>query len=136
MSSNDSGDLDELLTNRVDSFEKLEIILALRAAPHATLSITDLCSAVKLPRDTVRQAVNELRDASLVDLASGDVKLVPPTSRDHAVVSELVRMYQDDRLAIVKKLSEVALNRIRNMASRAFADAFVIRKKRKDEEDG
>jgi DNA-binding GntR family transcriptional regulator len=137
LSSNYSAAVEELLTNRVDSFEKLEIVVALHAAPRATLTMGDMCRDLKLPRDTVRQAVGELRVASLVDVTpTGDVRLLPPTSRDHAAVTELVALYEGDRLAVVTKLSEIALARIRNMASRAFADAFVIRKKPKDEEDG
>jgi hypothetical protein len=137
LSSNDSQIIDELVANRVDSFEKLEIIIALHRATRSTMSIADLVGDLKLARDIVLQAVTDLREASLVDVsAGGDVQLLPPTSEDRAAVAELVRLYETDRLAIIKKLSEVALNRIRNMASRAFADAFVLRKKPKDEKDG
>jgi hypothetical protein len=133
LSSNDSQIVDELLANRVDSFEKLEIIIALHRA-RSTMSITDLVRDLKLSHDIVLQAVADLREVSLVDVSvGGDVQLLPPTSDDRAAVADLVRLYETDRLAIIKKLSEVALDRIRNMASRAFADAFVLRKKPKDE---
>ena len=132
------ADVAELLANRIDSFEKLELVVALYAAPRATMSIDALVTALSLSREDVRRAASELREASLIDLASrGEVQLLPPTERDHAAVSELVRLYQEDRFAVVKAMGEIAVSRIRNMASRAFADAFIIRKKPpKDDEDG
>jgi DNA-binding GntR family transcriptional regulator len=128
----------ELLAERIDSFEKLEIIVALHGSPRTTMSVDELCRTVQLSRDTVREAAVELRSASLVELTkTGEVQLLPPTSRDHAAVSRLVELYAKDRFTVVKAMGEVALQRIRNMASRAFADAFVIRKKPpKDGEDG
>jgi DNA-binding transcriptional ArsR family regulator len=128
----------DLLANRIDSFEKLEIVVALHAAPRTTLSIEEMCRRLKLTRDTVRQATMELRGASLVVLTSaGDVQLLPPSERDHAILEQLVRLYDEDRFTVVKAMGEIALDRIRGMASRAFADAFVIRKKPpKDGNDG
>ncbi len=88
----------ELLTSRIDSFEKLELVVALHEAPRATMSTEALASALGLSRSTVRQAAEELNAGALVDLTSnGEIQLLPPS--------------------------------IRNMASRVFADAFVIRKK-------
>jgi hypothetical protein len=130
--------VNELLTNRVDSFEKLEIIIALHAAPRTTMTIDDLCRALNLSREDVREATTELRVASLVTVSSGgEVQLLPPTSRDHATVTHLVHSYQEDRLGVVKTMGEIAVKRIRGMTARAFADAFVIRKKPlEDGEDG
>jgi hypothetical protein len=130
--------LNELLTNRVDSFEKLEIIIALHAAPRTTMTIEELCRTLNLSREDVREATAELRVASLVTMSSGgEVQLLPPTSRDHAAVAKLVQTYQEDRLGVVKAMGEIAVNRIRGMTARAFADAFIIRRKPvKDGEDG
>lgn len=120
----------ELLADRVDSFEKLELLVALHAAPRTTLSIDALCRALKLTRDVVREAAVQLRAVSLVEVTSvGDVQLLPPTSRDRAAVTELVNFYADDRITVVKAMAEISVNRIRGMASRTFAEAFVIRKK-------
>jgi len=133
-----SDGVTELLTNRVDSFEKLELIVALQAAPRNTMSVDALCRQLKLSRDDIRQAAVELRRASLVELTStGDVQLLPSTSHDHTAVTELVLLYEEDRLAVLKHMGEIALHRIRSMASTVFADAFVIRKKpSNDGEDG
>jgi len=128
----------ELLASRIDSFEKLEVVVALHAAPRTTMTMDELCRALKLPRDSIRQAAMELRAVALVDLTSrGEVQLLPPTARDQQAVGELIRLYTEDRIVLVKTLGEIAVERIRGMASRAFADAFVLRKKPpKDGDDG
>ena len=132
------GVVRELLVSRIDSFEKLELVVALHAAPRTTMSVEDLCRALKMPRDTVRQAAMDLRAVALIDLTSrGEVQLLPPTSRDQQAIGELFRLYNEDRILLVQALGDIAVQRIRGMASRAFADAFVLRKKPpKDGDDG
>jgi hypothetical protein len=125
------------LLHRVDTFEKLEMIVALYKAPRTVMSVTELSQGLKLEREMVRRSALELRGGALVELTSSDeVQLLPPTSRDHEAVRELVRLYDDDRLTIVKALGEIAVQRIRNMASQAFADAFVLRKRPRGDDDG
>jgi DNA-binding GntR family transcriptional regulator len=120
-----------LLATRVDSFEKLELIVALHAAPRSTLSIDALARQLRLPREVVREAAVALRAATLVELTSdGEVQLLPVTNRDHEAVAELVRVYKEDRIAVVTEMGEIALDRIRNLASRAFSDAFDTRRKK------
>lgn len=130
----------ELLSTRIDSFEKLELVAALAAAPRSTLSVDELARMLNLGRDEIRHLAMELRAASLVQLTSnGEVQLLPPTSADHATVQELVTLYRDDRFTVVKTMGEISLARIRSLASRAFADAFIIgrapKKRPKDETD-
>src|SRR5687768_14659892 len=102
------------------------------------MTIDALAAKLGVSRETIRQAALDLRGASLAELtSSGEVRLLPPTERDDAAVRELVNLYNEDRFAVVKAMGEIALERIRNMASRAFAEAFVIRKKPpKGGEDG
>jgi DNA-binding GntR family transcriptional regulator len=126
----------ELLATRIDTFEKLELIVALHAGPRATMSLADLAAAMKVSQEVVREAALGLRASALVELTRDVVQLLPPTSREYAAVEDLVRVYHEDRLTVVKTLGEIAMQRIRNMASRAFADAFVLRKRTKDDGDG
>lgn len=126
-----------LLQNGIDTFEKLELVIMLRGAPRSVMSVSELAAGLKLERPVVRRAALELRAIALVDVTADDeVRLVAPTSRDFDSITELARLYQDDRLAVVKTLGEIAMERIRNMASQAFADAFVIRKKPRGDGDG
>lgn len=138
MTDNLPDGLRDLLVNRIDSFEKLELVVTLHAAPRSTMSVDDLCRVLKRSRDGVRQTAMELRAVSLVELTSrGELRLLPPTTRDNDAIAALVQLYRDDRVAIVRALGDLAMDRIRNLASRAFADAFVLKKKPpKDGEDG
>jgi len=122
----------ELLENRIDSFEKLELVLALAQAPRATLSIEELSRALTLSREDIRQVANELRGASLVHVTTNsELQLLPPTQREHTAIEQLVAAYREDRFAVVQAMAEISLARIRGLASRAFADAFIIGKKPK-----
>ena len=138
MTSKAPDNVRELLTHRIDTFEKLEIVVSLHRAERATRTHDELTRLLGFTRDLVDEAVRELRGASLVDVsASGDVHLLPPTSRDRLAVEALAKAYDEDRFAIVKEMGEIAIHRIRNMAANVFADAFVIRKRTpKDGKDG
>jgi hypothetical protein len=124
----------ELLATRIDSFEKLDVVIALHAAPGATMTVHDLCSALKLPRDVVRQAAVELRGNTLVELtARGEVRLL--LDRDRVALSELVRLHAEDRFSVAKALGDLAVERIRNLASQTLVSGFVPRKSDPDVDD-
>ena len=123
-----------LLATRIDSFEKLELIIALHGEPRATSTFDQMCERLGVARHLLREAAVSLNADSLVQMTSGgELQLLPPTDRDREAIGELVALYSDDRMAVVKALGEIALDRIRNMASKVFADAFVIRKNKDDE---
>ncbi len=119
-----------LLSTRIDTFEKLEIVAALAVAPQTTLTVDQIAITVRIPRDVIRQAIVELRSATLVQLTErGAIKLLSLSQGDQTAVTDLLEAYALDPLSVAKFLGEIAMERIRNMASRAFADAFVPRKK-------
>jgi len=131
-----SPDLKELLSRRVESFEKVELVLALRNAPHNTLTIDELAASMHLPREILRRLVVDLRSSSLVDHTDkGAIRLTLVNGTDEAAISELATAYASDPILVMRFLSEVAMNRIRTMASRAFADAFIIGKKKGNRDD-
>jgi hypothetical protein len=41
----------------------------------------------------------------------------------------LCRLYDEDRLAVLKEMTALAMDRIRNSAARAFSEAFRIRRR-------
>jgi DNA-binding GntR family transcriptional regulator len=130
-----SSGLRTLLAERVDSFEKLEVLMHLRRAPGQTSTHTTLASALERDRDDVRQVCADLRQAGLVVIdPAGKVTLSPMTASDEVLVKELADVYEADRIEVVKAIAESSLARIRNMAGRAFAEAFVLRKR--DGRDG
>jgi DNA-binding IclR family transcriptional regulator len=136
-SSSASPSIHRLLEGPIDSFEKLELVLGLFHAVKP-LSITELAHKFGLQPEETRGIVAELVRSNLVavDLADGEeIVRIAPKDEDGAALNELARLYDEDRVLVVKTLSTIALDRIRGMAARTFADAFQLRKK-KDRDDG
>jgi hypothetical protein len=114
----------ELLEQRIDSFEKLELVMRLRAAPHAMLSVQELADSLHIPRDIVRQLVIE-RATSLVDLTSrGHVYLLRLPRRTRQRSTSFAKLYQRDPVRVFSLVSEIAMDRIRKMAVETFGDAL------------
>jgi hypothetical protein len=117
-----------LLEAPLDTFEKLEICMVLWTAAARTQSPRELAARVQLPLDIVERALEDLVAARFVELAGGLARLTVPGAHVPDV-QELVEIYATDRILVVRTLSELAMDRVRSMAARAFADAFQLRKK-------
>jgi hypothetical protein len=132
-----SPGLRTLLADRIDSFEKLEVLMQLQRAQGRTSSHEALARTLDRDRDDVRQVCTDLVQAGLVSVdPAGNVTLSPATSDDEALVSELADVYDADRIEVVKAIAEASLERLRSMAGRAFAEAFVLRKRTDDDNGG
>jgi hypothetical protein len=60
----------------------------------------------------------------------------PDNSRASAVAA-LTKLYDEDRIVVLRLIAQIAIERVRSQAATLFADAFVIRsKKRKEDPDG
>jgi hypothetical protein len=116
-----------MLETELDSFEKLEVMSRVRGTT-AGLAIDDAA----LDNEAMRETIAGLLQTRLIE-RRGRIYVVGPRATDAAVV-ELLSAYDADRMAIVGELSSLAMERIRSMASRAFANAFVLRKKRGDDD--
>lgn len=122
-----------LLTTQLDSFEKLEIVRALRASAHV-VSTEALEVTCRFTSELIRETLNDLERARIIERegGSGDVRL---GTRSKAPEFEaLMQLYEGDRSHVLSVLSSQAMERIRLMAARAFADAFLIRRKRGDDD--
>jgi len=113
----------------MDSFEKIELLSRVRDTPTG-LRIDDAV----LDNAAMRWTVDELLRLQLIERRDRVYVLGPRGSE--AAVTELLGLYAADRIVVVGELSSIALDRIRSMASTAFANAFVLRKKRRDDDDG
>jgi biotin operon repressor len=118
----------DMLADRVDSVEKLEMVVALHDAAGRTMSVDRLCRALQLSRETVRQAVVELRAMAVVALTPrGEVRLLPLPSGDLADATiELVRLHMDDRDSLLTALDEIAVGRVRSTAAPPFKEPVVL----------
>jgi DNA-binding IclR family transcriptional regulator len=121
-----------LLVTKLDSYERLEIMRVLHGAGR-TMSQSELVDACGLSSDDVDDALASLGRSKLVehDPANHGIR-VGPASADPCFAT-LMQAYNEDRAAVLAVLSSALMQRLRSMAARAFADAFVIRKKRGDD---
>lgn len=131
-----SHTLRRLIDTHIDSFEKLELLMLLMRAPDERRTVGELARALELDADEVSSIVAALSAGGLVErAANGTVSLAPRTPEDRAALDELAQVYDDDKLELVKAIAESAMDRLRNLAGRAFAEAFVIRKKPGGDDD-
>jgi hypothetical protein len=122
-----------LMQAHLDSFEKLEVVRALRASARP-MSRTELESECRFTPDTVLETLGGLRQMNAIDIdAERNFVRLGEIARDPAFEA-LMRFYDDDRSAVLAMLSKIAMERIRSMAARAFADAFILRKKQGDDD--
>lgn len=124
--------LRRLLEKRLDSFEKLEIVLALRDAENHELTIEQLARELQIGSDVLRRITTALVGTGLVEESGPDRVRLIANGADVPTLDEASKLYLEDRTEIVGLFSSIALDRIRGMAARSFADAFKIGKKKGD----
>jgi hypothetical protein len=129
-----SPEVFRLCTEHVNSLEKLEILAALDRQADKQLARVALAESLQLPGDLLKQCLNELEHSGLVALTAEHLVRLNKLDATPALV-ELLQVYSDDRLAVMRALSDIAMERIRGMAARAFSSAFIMRKQRKEEDD-
>jgi len=119
----------------VDSIEKLELLVHLSQVGPATSPT--LASKLGLPEPMVAEAITALI-ASGVAAKHPDksIHYVPDTPH-HATVIALAKLYEEDRIIVLRLITQISIERVRSEAVRVFADAFVFRapKKPKGESD-
>jgi hypothetical protein len=118
-----------LLSGPLDSFEKLEIAVALVRAPGRALSMVELARTTPLSSEQIRRGVEDLQVAKLANAAGGLVRLVVRPSED-AAYQALADLHRRDPSAIAVAMTELSLEKLRGMTAHAFAEAFqTVRKK-------
>jgi hypothetical protein len=122
-----------LMRERLHSLDGLEVLLALRAVAPATMPAEHLAEQLRLPGLSVDDALEELRGGGLVRKHGATWSFHPATPAVEASVNTLARIYGQAPTKVMRVLNSLALSRIRGGAATAFADAFLIRKKRKDD---
>jgi hypothetical protein len=125
-----------LLREHVTSFEKLELILLLAGQPQQAWTIASLSSRVHVPEDLIVEALDALERARLVgSTIEGGQRLVrhaPATAELAHAACELLRIFPELRAAIIVFMNANAIERVRSGAVRTFAEAFILRKDKKD----
>ncbi|HEX4422176.1 MAG TPA: hypothetical protein VH165_29895 [Kofleriaceae bacterium] len=127
------SDVCALLRNQLDSFEKLELLSALRAAGRP-MSTSEIEIACRFAADTVGEVLVSLTELNVIERDESGSHFRVTAAAQGTAFETLMSVYEDDRSIILSTLSGFAMERIRGMAARAFAGAFVVRKR--GENDG
>jgi len=119
-----------LLERKLDTFEKLEIVLVLRAAG-TSLTMSELAVQLQVGRDVLRRVAEEVAASGVIELIDGDAVRLEPATWE-AELAEAEHIYETQPTTLINVLSRIAMQRIRSLAARTFADAFRIRRKKGD----
>jgi DNA-binding IclR family transcriptional regulator len=125
-------DLQRFLRENIEALEDVELLALLGRDPDVPWSAEDAESALGLPEAGLSASLRRMRERGLVEPLDGAGQYVL-TRRDKALrarILQLVRVYEKDRYDVIMLISEAAMERVRESMSRAFADAFVLGKKR------
>jgi hypothetical protein len=125
--------LRRLLETKLDTFEKLELVLVLQKS--GPTSVADLVRELQVGHDVMLRLVGDVVRTGLVELSADDTVRLVAGPAELEVIAEGAQLYAFDRSKVITLFSAIAMDRIRSMAARSFADAFQIRKK-KGEDDG
>lgn len=125
-------DVLELLRERVGSLEQLEALLLLHREPAHAWSLPELADELSLPTGMLASELDALVAAGLVAHAQGRWTYAPREAASGESVARLAALYPVRRLEVLRLLSDLAVQRIRGSAARAFADSFVIGRRKKD----
>jgi hypothetical protein len=120
-----------LLLDKVDSFEKLEVLMLLSAKPREW-TVRAATEELRLPEPLVETAMLDLCAVSLLEKEGQAFRYQPATPELAREAEALTRMYVEDRIRVLNVLSSAAFDRIRSSAATAFANAFKLRGKPKE----
>lgn len=127
MTTDLSPELIGLLESKLDTYEKVELVLALRAAG-APMTMTDLAMELQVGRDALRRVADEVVASGMIDSVPEDSLHYRPGEWD-SVLDEAAHVFAKETNKLLRALTRIGMERIRGLAARTFADAFRIRKK-------
>jgi predicted transcriptional regulator len=130
-------DVRALLSERIESYEQLEILLALESARGTERTSEELSATLRIGSALVEPALRSLESRGLIGRRSTTEHephylYMPATSALDGAVRALARAYAEQPIPVIKLMSENAIQRVRTGAVRAFADAFILRKDKND----
>lgn len=134
MSADDNSEIDDavfaLLRERVDTFEKLELVMTMGRSPYTSWTLEALESALRVPRAELVPAIDQLRAAGVLRRVPGATYqlLYNPIAEIAPACTRLCRAYDRERTGVTRLLREIEVARATRSSADAFANAFRIRK--------
>ena len=136
-------DVRGLLRERVESYEELETLLALERLRAQGKTVEELSAVVRVNTPLIERALRVLESRSLIEQRASATTgarggaarperryfYAPASAELDNAVRALAQAYAEQPIPIIKLMSENAIQRLRTGAARAYADAFILRKK-------
>jgi len=129
------ADVRTLLDERIHTLEQLEAIILVRKGEREDWSGEEVADLLHISIESANEALQRLAQAGVleaIELPAHVVRYRGFTKRFEAVVDRLLEVYESNRIELMMLLSANAIERMRTGALRAFAEAFVVGRKRKD----
>ena len=126
-----SPELRRLLETKLDTYEKLELVVVLSKHVNMEAMAPDLARELQVGDDVLKRFASEVARTGLVQIDGERLRLAAD-AHDLATIAEGTQLFESDPRRVMSLLSAIALDRIRGMAARSFADAFTLRKKKED----
>lgn len=121
-----SPELRLLLETKLDTFEKLEVVAVLSRRDGMAATFDDVARELQVGTDVLRRIATDLARSGLVAI-DGETLTLTATDHELRTIAEGAQL---DPRTIIRLLASLALDRVRGMAARSFADAFTLRKKK------
>jgi len=123
-------DVVELLRTAVHTYEALDALLLIRRCGNP-LPPAEVARGLGIETDVAQSALDRLADVDVIEkrLVDGATNYGGVREPVRPIVDQLADAYRDHRLDVVVAMNNFAVERLRSGALRAFADAFVIRRK-------
>jgi hypothetical protein len=134
----DPQKLRQFLFDHVETHEELQILMWFQQHSGSSATEGQIAADTGISTALVTEALERLTAAGM--LAShlstpGAFHYDPKEPAVHEMLQRVVAIYREDPRSVIELMTANALQRLRASASRAFADAFRLRK-RKDDDDG
>ena len=127
-----SDELRRLLAAKLDTYEKLELVVVLSRRDDREQSVAELARELQVGPDVLRRLAADLVRTGLVETTPEDTLRLIASVEESKIIAEGAELYASDPSKVIGLLSTIAMDRIRGMSARSFADAFSLRKKKKD----
>nr|WP_217911169.1 hypothetical protein [Myxococcus sp. AM011] len=116
------------ITTHIDSLEKLEVLLLLRAHPGREWTASSVSLELRITEPSAAARLTDLTARRLLVGDGGAVpvyRFSPASSEDAQAVTELAAVYGARRVSVISFIFSRPLDKVRG-----FAEAFVLKKDR------
>jgi hypothetical protein len=118
------------LLRHIETYENLGALILVNAEPGRDWTVDEVGERLKVTSSAASEVLNDLtRLTLLVAVAEGKFRCASTPREGVATVEQLIGIYRDDPVVVIRELTQNALDRVRTHALRTFSDAFVLGRK-------